>query len=84
MEQEKKSFKSLSDEDKRAYNRESARRYRERVKDTDEYKQRNLACVNKYLVNNRQKVYDYQKVYKKAWYQKKKEDLIDLCFPNLE
>jgi len=84
MEQEKKSFKSMSDEEKRAYNRESARRYRERVKDTDEYKQRNLACVNKYLVNNRQKVYDYQKVYKKAWYQKKKEDLIDLCFPNLE
>jgi hypothetical protein len=84
MEQEKKSFKSMSDEEKRAYNRESAKRYRERVKDTDEYKQRNLACVNKYLVNNRQKVYDYQKVYKKAWYQKKKEDLIDLCFPNLE
>jgi hypothetical protein len=84
MEQDKKSFKSMSDEEKRAYNRESARRYRERVKDTDEYKQRNLACVNKYLVNNRQKVYDYQKVYKKAWYQKKKEDLIDLCFPNLE
>ena len=74
----------MSDEEKRAYNRESAKRYRERVKDTDEYKQRNLACVNKYLVNNRQKVYDYQKVYKKAWYQKKKEDLIDLCFPNLE
>ena len=84
MEQEKKSFKSMSDEEKRAYNRESAKRYRERVKDTDEYKQRTLACVNKYLVNNRQKVYDYQKVYKKAWYQKKKEDLIDLCFPNLE
>ena len=84
MEQEKKSFKSMSDEEKRAYNRESAKRYRERVKDTDEYKQRNLACVNKYLVNNRQKVYDYQKVYKKAWYQKKKEDLINLCFPNLE
>jgi len=84
MEQEKKSFKSMSDEEKRAYNRESAKRYRERVKDTDEYKQRNLACVNKYLVNNRQKVYDYQKVYKKTWYQKKKEDLINLCFPNLE
>ena len=84
MEQDKKSFKSMSDEEKRAYNRESARRYRERVKDTDEYKQRNLACVNKYLVNNRQKVYDYQKVYKKAWYQKKNEDLINLCFPNLE
>ena len=46
MEQDKKSFKSMSDEKKRAYNRESAKRYRERVKDTDEYKQRNLACVN--------------------------------------
>ncbi len=56
MEQEKKSFKSMSDEEKRAYNREADRRYRERVKDTDEYKHRNLACVNKYLENNRQKV----------------------------
>ena len=85
MEQEKnKSFKSMSDDEKRAYNREASRRYREKVKDTDEYKQRNIACVNKYLENNRQKVYDYQKVYKKAWYQKKKEDSINLCFPNLE
>ncbi len=47
MEQEKKSFKSMSDEEKRAYNREAARRYRLKVKDTDEYKQKNLACVNK-------------------------------------
>jgi hypothetical protein len=82
MEQEKKSFKSMSDEEKRAC--EASRRYRLKVKDTDEYKQKNLACVNRYLENNRQKVYDYQKVYKKAWYQKKKEDLINLCFPNLE
>jgi hypothetical protein len=43
-----------------------------------------LAIVNKYLENNRQKVYDYQKVYKKAWYQKKKEELVNLYFPNLE
>ena len=63
---------------------ELPRRYRERVKDTDEYKQRNLACVNSYLKNNWQKVYDYQKVYKKAWYQKKKEESINLCFPTLE
>jgi hypothetical protein len=85
MEQEKKkSFKSMSDEEKRVYACEASRRYRLKVKDTDEYKQKNLACVNRYLENNRQKVYDYQKVYKKAWYQKKKEDLINLCFPNLE
>ena len=52
MEQEKKkSFKSMSDDEKRAYNREASRRYREKVKDTDEYKQRNIACVNKYLEN---------------------------------
>jgi NADH:ubiquinone oxidoreductase subunit E len=71
-------------EEKRAYNREASKRYRQKVKDTDEYKQKNLAFVNKYLENNRQKVYEYQKVYKKAWYQKKKEELINLCFPNLE
>ena len=84
MEQEKKSLNSMSDEEKRACACEASRRYRLKVKDTDEYKQKNLACVNRYLENNRQKVYDYQKVYKKAWYQKKKEDLINLCFPNLE
>ena len=84
MEQEKKTFKTMSIEEKRAYNREASKRYREKVKDTDEYKQKNLAFVNKYLENNRQKVYDYQKVYKKAWYQKKKEELVNLCFPNLE
>jgi hypothetical protein len=67
-------------EEKRAYNRDAARRYRERVKDTDEYKQRNIACVE----NFRQKDYDYQKIYKKAWYQKKKEESIHLCFPTLE
>ena len=84
MEQEKKTFKTMSIDEKRAYNREASKRYREKVKDTDEYKQKNLAFVNKYLENNRQKVYDYQKVYKKAWYQKKKEELVNLCFPNLE
>ena len=84
MEQEKKTFKTMSIEEKRAYNREASKRYREKVKDTDEYKQKNLAFVNKYLENNRQKVYEYQKVYKKAWYQKKKEELVNLCFPNLE
>ena len=84
MEQEKKTFKNMSIEEKRAYNREASKRYREKVKDTDEYKQKNLAFVNKYLENNRQKVYEYQKVYKKAWYQKKKEESINLCFPNLE
>ena len=84
MEQEKKTFKTMSPEEKRAYNREASKRYRDKVKDTDEYKQKNLAFVNKYLENNRQKVYEYQKVYKKAWYQKKKEDSINLCFPNLE
>ena len=84
MEQEKKTFKTMSPEENRAYNREASKRYRDKVKDTDEYKQKNLAFVNKYLENNRQKVYEYQKVYKKAWYQKKKEELINLCFPNLE
>jgi hypothetical protein len=69
----------MSIEEKRAYNREASKRYCEKFKDTDEYKQKNLAFVNKYLENNRQKVYEYQKVYKKAWYQKKKEETIDLC-----
>ena len=55
MEQEKKkSFKSMSDEEKRVYACEASRRYRLKVKDTDEYKQKNLACVNRYLENNRQ------------------------------
>ena len=54
----------MSIEEKRAYNREASKRYREKVKDTDDFKQKILAFVNKYLENNRQKVYEYQKVYK--------------------
>ena len=43
MEQEKKTFKTMSPEEKRAYNREA-----EKVKDTDESKQKKIAFVNKY------------------------------------
>ena len=49
METEKKVYKSS--EAQRAANR----RYREKVKDTEEYKQKNLAWVKKYTMNNYEK-----------------------------
>ena len=66
METEKKVYKSS--EAQRAANR----RYREKVKDTEEYKQKNLAWVKKYNMNNYENLKSYQREYKRNDYQEKK------------
>ena len=81
METEKKVYKSS--EAQRAANR----RYREKVKDTEEYKQKKLAWVKKYNMNNYEKVKSYQREYKHNDYQKKKLQIannLSIFLPTLE
>ena len=81
METEKKVYKSS--EAQRAANR----RYREKVKDTEEYKQKNLAWVKKYNMNNYEKAKSYQREYKRNDYHKKKLQIandLSVFLPTLE
>ena len=63
---EKKVYKSSKAQ------RAANRRYREKVKDTEEYKQKNIAWAQNYALNNKEKFDNYQREYKRNAYQKKK------------
>ena len=52
---------------------EASRRYRLKMKDTEEYKQINNDKSKRYVLNNSEKYYEYQKEWHKQLYQKRKQ-----------
>ena len=73
MESEKKRIYKSS-EAQRAANR----KYREKVKDTEEYKQKNNAWARNYAINNKEKFDNYQREYHRKKYQEKKQEYLKI------
>ena len=74
--------------------RAANRRYREKIKDTAEYKEKVKTWHKNYVANNREKCNEYQKEYQRTiFYPNKRlgeknkkyfENEIDIFLPNLE
>jgi len=57
----------------------AVRKYYEKRKETEEYKQNNINYQKKYYENNKQKVLEY----KKQYYLKKKQQSTDILLPDI-
>ena len=78
MENKEKIYKSSEAQ------REASRRYRLKMKDTEEYKQKNVEKSKRYVLNNSEKYYEYQKEWHKQLYQKRKQQEMKDDFLNKE
>ena len=64
--------------------REASRRYRLKMKDTEEYKQINNDKSKRYVLNNSEKYYEFQKEWHKQLHQKRKQQEMKDNFLNKE
>ena len=78
MENKEKIYKSSEAQ------REASRRYRLKMKDTEEYKQKNNEKSKRYVLNNSEKYYEYQKEWHKQLYQQRKQQEMQDDFLNKE
>lgn len=74
------------DEPKRVYKtteaqRLAVKRYKDKVKDTEEYKQKTKIWCKNYVENNREAFDAYHRQYNKTHYTKKREKDIEKYFP---
>ena len=71
---DKKTKKPISEAQKRA-----SKKYYEKIKQTDKYKEQNLAHPNTFYARNKDKVLEY----KKEYYERKREEIRAALLPDI-